>query len=1167
MNFDPHNPFIDAASRLHSSLSFVALAASDEAHPQQVTRLTPAACGWVIAQLAAMRERPMMLVMPHESEALVAIEGARLGIQVGTIAETHPELIHFAAPALTPYQETDPALRVLAGHARALAAIADQRSALIVVDSPALLRPLSTPEHWRSRCQEICPGSEIERGQLLDLLMGGGYERIESVAQVGEFSVRGALVDIYSPAAALPVRVEFWGDEVVGLREFDPRDQRTRSTVSKLVVLPMLPFAAGKEAMRQLTQLLSQRKSPLGEEEADRRLRTLAGGGLPSGWTEWLAMASGHRSTLLEWIDPQDTILWDPSTIEQVLASEWQAIETDASTRNHKIGFNLPAHEVAVDPDHLGPNLARAAVKISVWLEDEIASGKIDFGAIETELLQHTPDRLSSVLDQAERNHLSVYLLHADEGKTARRFLDERGFSNRVVPVRSQLENGFVLPDAGIVAFAERQLYPPVRAGSGRSGASQTRSLRSQRATFLGGLKDLKVGDFVVHDEHGIGRYAGLRDLSGESGQNPGLPAWAKEASDAGRAESMEVLEISYRDGRTLLLPLDRAGSLTRFTGVEGMEPRLDKLGGSSWQLRRDRVRSGVKKLAIDLLDLYAQRSAAQATAMPGDGPLLRQFEESFPYDETPDQLRAINEIRADLERNVPMDRLLCGDVGFGKTEVAMRAAAQAVEAGRQVAILAPTTILADQHLTSFRRRFRGLPVRIEMVSRFRSPAEIKQLFQSLSAGEIDILVGTHRVLGKTPFRNLGLLVVDEEQRFGVGHKEQLVESRKNLHVLSMSATPVPRTLQLALGGVRDLSLIETPPRDRMAVETAVVPFSKQLIREAAEHERGRGGQVYYLYNRVRDIEDIAARLKSWLPDFRIAVGHGQLPEDELAKRMHAFQDGEYDLLIATTIIANGIDIPNVNTMLVHNAQMFGLGELYQLRGRVGRSARLGYCYLMVPGDRVVTETARRRLTAIREFTELGAGFRVAARDLEIRGAGDVLGAEQSGHIASVGVETYLKLLDEAVRVLKGEDVEEPVSCAIELPGEAGIPNTYVAEPGLRLDLYQRLGEIETNLDQLLEEMVDRFGPVPPEVEALFVVTALRRRAELMRVQSLTYKHGSLYLRLRTDAKVDVEKLIQWMEEEPSVTFSPTGVLTVDDVDPAQAIAASEELVEQLWQG
>jgi transcription-repair coupling factor (superfamily II helicase) len=657
----------------------------------------------------------------------------------------------------------------------------------------------------------------------------------------------------------------------------------------------------------------------------------------------------------------------------------------------------------------------------------------------------------------------------------------------------------------------------------------------------------------------------GLRSIGETEGMRQQLPPSLVELGAEDSLGEVEVMEVAYSGDRNLLLPLSHLDLIQKYSGIEGVAPRLDRLGGSSWTRTKERVRSRLRKLAGDLLRHYAERHLVKAPSMPADSDLQAQFDAAFDFEETDDQLEAIAAIKTDLERQRPMDRLLCGDVGFGKTEVAMRAAFKVVDGGYQVAVLAPTTILADQHLETFRARFAGFPVEIEMVSRGRSTREMREIRQRLANNELDILIGTHRLLGSDiDFQRLGLLVVDEEQRFGVAQKEQLLELKKSVHVLAMSATPVPRTLQLSLAGVRDLSLIETPPRDRMAVETAILPFTAELVREAIEFELERSGQVYYVYNRVEGIEEMARHLREVLPGLRLTVGHGQLNETELARRMRAFKSGEFDLLLATTIIENGIDISNVNTMIVHRADRFGLAQLYQLRGRVGRSNQLAYCYLLVPTDRSLSEEARQRLGAIRDFTDLGAGFRVAARDLEIRGAGNLLGAEQSGHIAALGIETYLKMLKDAVKELRGEAVEEGPSVALDLAISTAIPHEYIEDANLRMDVYRKIASGEVADQEILAELRDRFGPPPPAVDRLLEVASLKRLAESLRAQSISVHGAKLQIRLRRDAHIDLDRLVRLVSSREGASFSPTGVLVVERSGGESPTRLAREILEEL---
>ncbi len=784
----------------------------------------------------------------------------------------------------------------------------------------------------------------------------------------------------------------------------------------------------------------------------------------------------------------------------------------------------------------------------------------IDFAAAATDLFHGQLPRFPRELETARaRRERLLLVAPAEHFYRLEGWCRDQGLPTGrggVELVAGELARGFRLPAAGVVLFGERQLFPRLPV--------EPRRPRPRYGPFLSGLRDLRVGDYVVHTDHGIGQFVGLRTVGGGADDAAGLPPELRPLAGGDGGGAVEVMEVVYAGDRSLLLPLTRLDLLQKYSGLEGVAPRLDRLGGTSWSRTKERVKRGMLKLAGDLLRLYAERQLARAPAMPPDGDLEAQFAAAFDYEETPDQLEAIAAIKADLERDRPMDRLLCGDVGFGKTEVAMRAAFKVVEGGFQVAVLAPTTILADQHLETFRARFAGLPVEIDLLSRARSPREVRELRARLESGRLDVVIGTHRLLSRdVKFRRLALLIVDEEQRFGVAQKERLRRLKKNVHVLAMSATPVPRTLQLSLAGVRDLSVIETPPSDRMAVETAILPFSAELIREAIEFERQRHGQIYYVFNRVEGIANVARFLTELVPDLDLAIGHGQLPEDELAQRMHAFKEGHHDLLLATTIIENGIDISNVNTMIVHRADRFGLAQLYQLRGRVGRSSQLAYCYLLVPTDRVLSETARKRLGALREFTELGAGFRVAARDLEIRGAGNLLGAEQSGHIAAVGMETYLKMLEETVRELRGEVREEGPSVALDLPVSGSIPPDYVDDANLRMELYHRIAAGETPAAELLAELRDRFGPPPPPVHQLLAVAALKRRAEALRVQSISARRGKLQIRMRRDARIDLDRLVRFVSERPGASFSPQGVLTVE-AGGAPPVTAAGEVLEAL---
>jgi transcription-repair coupling factor (superfamily II helicase) len=1140
----------DLSSRLRASAPYRALAES----PGEVVRLPVPAAAWVVELLAEDSRRPALVVVPHESDALAWIEAAQLfapGRRAGAP-------VYFPGPPLSPYQETEASLLVRAQEAvaldRLLAAGSPGRTAVTLVTTPrALFRRLPPADELRSRVTRLAAGDDVARDELAGRLLDAGYRRSDLVAEIGDFAIRGFVFDVFPPGADDPVRIELFGDTVESIRRFDAVTQRSDEALGEVRLLPLAPFPAGGVEAEVLAEALAEMAGDRIGPEAAAHLEALRErGGFP-GWQNYLpllapvtatledlALAAGGEAGLLRVAVDPPALLAEAEHHEQTMAADYQA------RRDH--------HKLAAPPEALEEpletarrTLADAELRLGGLIVDDGArrgdtgGRRVDFGATLTDLFQgqlpRFPQEVATARDRGDRCVVVAPPAH-------RQRIEEL-MAGRGVPigpggceiVEGELARGFRLPAAGVSIYAEQQLLP-------RARPQETVRRRVRFGPFVSSLRDLKVGDYVVHGDHGIGQYVGLRRVGGGEGDGR-LPPVLAALKPEGEIET-EVMEISYSGGRRLLVPLARLDLVQKFSGLEGVAPKLDTLGGTSWNRTRERVKRSLRDMAGELLKLYAERQLARAPSMPPDSDLLHQFEAAFAYEETPDQLDAIAAVREDLERERPMDRLLCGDVGYGKTEVAMRAAFKAVDSGYQVAVLAPTTVLADQHLETFRRRFEGFPVKVEMISRFRSPAEIREVVGRVAAGGVDILVGTHRILSKdVAFRRLGLVVVDEEQRFGVAQKERLKQLKKDVHVLAMSATPVPRTLQLSLAGVRDMSVIETPPKNRMAVETAIVPFDPGLIREAVEYELERGGQVYYVYNRVETIERVQTFLRETVPGVRVTVGHGQLEENELARRMHAFTAGDYDVLLATTIIENGIDIPNVNTMIVHRADRFGLSQLYQLRGRVGRSSQLAYCYLLVPPDRVTSPQARQRLAALREFSDLGAGFRIAARDLEIRGAGNLLGAEQSGHIAAVGIETYLKMLEEAVREMSGEGVTAAPSTAIDLPVPLAIPESYIADPNLRMETYRTIVAGERSDEDILAELADRFGPPPAEVEALLQVAAVKRMAEALRVQSIGTQKGDLVIRLRQDARVDVERLVEMVRTREGVAFSPTGVLTV----------------------
>ncbi|HXH28982.1 MAG TPA: transcription-repair coupling factor, partial [Candidatus Polarisedimenticolia bacterium] len=680
---------------------------------------------------------------------------------------------------------------------------------------------------------------------------------------------------------------------------------------------------------------------------------------------------------------------------------------------------------------------------------------------------------------------------------------------------------GFVLGGLGLQVLTEREVF----------GEHQEREAPRRRvAAFSPDFRDLKIGDLVVHVEHGIGRYAGITRL-GE-----------------GKAQR-DFLLLTYEGGDKLYVAIDRLDLVQRYSGLAGRRPQLDRLGGAGWEKTKKKVRKAMEEMAKDLLELYAARKAARGHAFPEDTPWQKEFEDAFPYVVTPDQEKAVRDLKIDMEQDVPMDRLICGDVGFGKTEVAMRAAFKAVMDGRQVAVLCPTTVLAFQHLSTFRERFSSWPVTIEMISRFRSPKEQRTALKALAEGGVDVLIGTHRLLSRdVRFRDLGLLIVDEEQRFGVTHKEAIKTLKKDVDVLTLTATPIPRTLQMSLAGIRDMSVIETPPENRLAIQTSIVPFREGIIATAIRQEMKRGGQVYLVHNRVESIGSMRRFLQRLVPEARIGVAHGQMGERILERTMIDFLQGAFDVLLATTIIENGLDIPRVNTIVVNRADRFGLAQLYQLRGRVGRSSRRAYAYLVVPARKALTPVARRRLKALQEFTELGSGFRIAAMDLEIRGAGNLLGPEQSGDIASVGFEMYCQLLERTVREMKGEPPPPEFKTQLNLGVDIRIPEGYLPDFSERLAFYKRVSSAADDREILRsrDRLRDLYGEPPRQVDQLVALAGLRLLAGRLGVRSVDYGSGRVQIRFAEDAAVQADRLVAMATQRPGVSLSPSGVLRAD---------------------
>jgi transcription-repair coupling factor (superfamily II helicase) len=906
----------------------------------------------------------------------------------------------------------------------------------------------------------VRPAQQLDAEALVADLVAAGYRREYQVEARGEVAVRGSIVDVYPSTADAPVRIDLWGDEVDRLTTFSVSDQRSRDDVAEVVLFPcreLLPTEAVRERAAGLVA-----SQPWGREHWERLGEGLTFDGMES-WLPWLTQDEHVLLDLLG-ADAQ-VVLVEPRRMRDraadLLAEEADLAGSLAKTWDVAEGTELPRLHVAFDrllTHTTAPVLTVTTVAEGPDVPAVAASGWSPFVGDGTALADTLNRNLADGWD---------VVVAADGAGSAERLdrsLRDLGVGGARVVVAS-LDRGVSLPNAKLAVVAESDL-------TGRRRAH--RRARPRKRESAGFFEDLQAGAYVVHNVHGVGKYEGM----------------VKRA--IGGVER-DYLLLAYRGGDKLYVPSDQIDAIRHYTG--GETPTLHKLGGSDFAKAKARVRSAAQEIAQELVVLYQKRVHAPGVAFGPDTPWQHEMEEAFPYRETPDQERAINEVKADMEAPHPMDRLVCGDVGFGKTEVAIRAAFKAVQDGYQVAVLVPTTLLAQQHFTTFGDRFSGYPVRVEVLSRFLTNAQAKKVVDGVTSGEVDVVIGTHRLLSSDiTFKKLGLLVVDEEQRFGVTHKEAMKKLKHNVDVLTLSATPIPRTLEMSLTGIRDLSLLNTPPVDRQPILTYVGEQDERAVAEAIRRELLREGQVFFVHNRVADIEAKAAEIRELVPEARIAVAHGQMDEGSLEKVVIDFWEGAYDVLVCTTIIESGIDMPTVNTLVVDRADRLGLGQLHQLRGRVGRAGSRAYAYLFHPRDHALSDDAYERLKTIGEATELGSGFKIAMRDLEIRGAGNLLGESQSGHIAAVGYDLYVQMVTEAVAELKGEPVREPAEIKLELPLDANLPPEYVAKEELRLEAYRRLAVVETveEVDDIRAEWEDRYGPVPTEAEALLRVARLR---------------------------------------------------------------------------
>jgi transcription-repair coupling factor (superfamily II helicase) len=1057
-------------------------------------------------------------------------------------------VVVFPALACDPYNDIPPHPEVERERVRALGRLLRHDLDVLLVPASALLGWLPSPAELAAGSRSLRPGDTLAPERFLLDSLRAGYRRVDTVSGPGEVSRRGGIVDIYPPEADEPVRVELFGDTVESLRSFDADHQRSTGALTQALIGPAAENPATDAAVSRIADYLEGGLRRAREEDGDvsafrATLEALRSAGHLPGFEALAALTSAQPSTVLDYAAGFAVVVDEPERVDEALSRSGYELRASHAASGDRV---LPRPSVLFVPEAR----AIAATRESVLSFRELDAGERDPGVLHVgwssrrarSFAGRVADFAGAVKDARAGGEAVLCVLRAPGSASRLAELLAEYELDATIAVAG-LREGFEFPEQKVTVYSEREIFGEDRLAPERKSGSRT--------AFLTDFRDLKVGDLVVHVDHGIARYAGL-----------GRPK--------GGSLNRDFMILEFQGGDRLFVPTDRLDLVQKYSGVSGHHPVLDKLGGGSWEKVKSRVRKSVESMAKDLLELYARRRTAAGHAFAADGLWQAELEAAFPFQLTEDQERAVREVKEDLEKPKPMDRLLVGDVGFGKTEVAVRAAFKVVMDGKQVALLAPTTVLAAQHFETVKERFAPFPAKLEMVSRFRTAADTRSVLRDLAAGELDLVVGTHRLLSRdVVFKNLGLLVVDEEQRFGVAAKERLKQLSIGIDVLSMTATPIPRSLQMSLAGVRDLSIIETPPPGRSAIQTYLMPFRKTVVAQAMRQEMRRDGQVFFVHNRVETIPALVRALLELVPDARIVVAHGQMPERELERVMLRFTHGEADVLVTTTLIENGLDIPRANTIIVNRADRLGLAQLYQLRGRVGRSAQHAYAYFLIPGRQTLSDTAQRRLRALQEFSELGSGFRLAAADLEIRGAGEFLGSRQHGHIASLGFDLYCTMLERAVSELKGEPIEQRPPVSLHLAVDIKLPESYMPDVGDRLALYKRLSVARdaAHVDRLQTETEDRWGHLPPPGRNLFDLTRLRLAAERAGVKSVDIVDTKLQVRFDEKTAVNPRRLIELVARRRGA-MTPSGMITIPAPDKREdRIGAVREILDDATAG
>jgi transcription-repair coupling factor (superfamily II helicase) len=1111
--------------------------------PIGLTRLAGSSKAYFLSHWREKVRGPLLVIVPHLRDAETLLEDLRFFAK-----ESEVSSFPFPEWETLPYDEIPPHPEIIRERVRALYSLLKGEEGVIVSSVKALMQKVLAPDDLRESVFFLSAGEETDRDRLIHFLKEGGYTSTRIVEERGDFSVRGAIIDIDTPLYEEPLRLEFDGDRIASIRRFETETQRSlpQGMIENAILLPArdISIDASIQPLKTLFDYLNRDGILFVEEgdEVEKEAQAFS-----------RLIEEHYQKALLKKgpVPPPETAY---------LRDEEVSLCFERFQRVYLQGGPLapsPCQQVFSFEMETNENLQR---EMKAFLSAKTGSPENSPFSILLKNLHDCREKglrvfiVSHTQGQAERlrDLLSEYGVEPRLEKM-KRFREALDQSNEgLVLLVGSLSSGFRNPGEGWVILTEEEIFGERRRlPEGRIRTSVTSISWQRGGPAVSSYRELREDDFIVHIDYGVGHYRGLRHLK----------IWGV---------SNDYLLLEYQDGDKLYLPVDRLNLIQRYVGGDGKSPRLDKLGSHSWEKAKKKAKAAVSEMVKELLDLYAVRQVFEGFKFPPMDQFYKEFEATFEYEETPDQMQAIDEVMGDMDNPKPMDRLICGDVGYGKTEVAIRAAYRAVMSGKQVAILVPTTVLAQQHLQTFSERFKLYPAVIEVLSRFKSPREQKEILQRVKEGKVDIVIGTHRLLQKdVSFRDLGLLVIDEEHRFGVSHKEKLKQMRKLVDVITLTATPIPRTLQMAVSGIRDLSLIQTPPEDRLSIRTFVIRYDEEVIRDAIRREFERGGQVFFVHHRVQNIHTIANHLKRLIPEASLAIAHGQMGEKELEKVMLQFVRKEVNLLVCTSIIESGLDIPAANTILINHAERFGLADLYQIRGRVGRGSHQAYAYLIIPGELSLSKDAMRRLRAIQELSELGSGFKLAIQDLEIRGAGNLLGPSQSGHIAALGFELYTQLMEKAVKELKGEKVVEEITPEIHFHLPAFIPEAYVEDPGERLNLYRRLSlsRSDEEVERIRGELIDRFGKNPKEVDHLLEVIKVKILLTRLSIKKLEETPSQFVLTFDEGTPVSPQKVVDFVHQGGGkYRFTPDSKLVIEEWPGARQdpFGAAKKLLQAL---